>query len=74
MDVSSAQVWLGSRRRRELIEIYGADRILFGSDFPMACPIDEMGRFDANELDDRTREQILWRNAEVFLGQDLSER
>jgi len=71
MDVSSAQMWLGSRRSRELIEIYGPERILFGSDFPMAIPAAELERLFANQLDERSLELILCRNAEAFLGQDL---
>jgi predicted TIM-barrel fold metal-dependent hydrolase len=71
MDVSSAQSWLGTRRTRELIDIYGSDRILFGSDFPMATATQELARFEANLLDDRVRERILHRNAEAFLGFDL---
>jgi predicted TIM-barrel fold metal-dependent hydrolase len=71
MDVSSAQAWLGTRRSRELIEIYGPQRILFGSDFPMAKATEELSRFEANLLDDRAREQILFRNAEAFLGFNL---
>jgi len=71
MDVSSAQMWLGPRRSRELIEIYGADRVLFGSDFPMAYPADELERLMANHLDQKSVEQILYRNAEAFLGRDL---
>ncbi|MDR0459207.1 MAG: amidohydrolase family protein [Coriobacteriales bacterium] len=72
MDVSSAQQWLGVRRVRELIEIYGAKRILFGSDYPMASPVAEMERFNANLLDEYSRELILGRNAESFLGFELS--
>ncbi|MCL1880068.1 MAG: amidohydrolase [Actinomycetia bacterium] len=71
MDLSSAAVWLGRRRTRELIELYGPERILFGSDSPMFDPQDELERFFANELDARSSELILHRNAECFLGCDL---
>ena len=71
MDVSSAQLWLGVRRSRELIEIYGAKRILFGSDFPMALPIDELTRLEAAGLDDYDLDLILRHNAEEFLGFDV---
>ena len=71
MDISSASVYLGPRRTTELIRIYGADRILFGSDYPMWDPIEELGRFKLNDLTDLEREKILWRNAEVYLGIDL---
>lgn len=71
MDLSSAQVFLGPRRTRELIEIYGANRILFGSDFPMANPADELERLEAAMLDEKSRELILSKNAEAFVGFDL---
>ncbi|MCL2136432.1 MAG: amidohydrolase family protein [Coriobacteriia bacterium] len=71
MDLSSAQMWLGPRRTRELIGIYGAGRILFGSDFPMASPAAELDRLAAAGIDERSRELILSRNTEAFLGIDL---
>ena len=74
MDLSSAMVWLGQRRTRELIEIYGPERILFGSDYPMMTPAMELQRLAALQLDERSRELILWRNAERFLGFDLPLR
>ena len=71
MDLSSASVYLGPRRTKELIGIYGVDRIMFGSDFPMWNPAVEVKRFMLNDLNEREREQILWRNAETYLGCDL---
>ena len=71
MDLSSSQMFLGPRRTRELIQIYGEDRILFGSDFPMAKPAEELERFQAAELGVKAQEMILAKNAEVFLGLDL---
>jgi predicted TIM-barrel fold metal-dependent hydrolase len=71
LDVSSASIYLGQRRTTELIHIYGADRILFGSDFPMWSPVVELERFMKNDLTESEREMILWRNAERFVGEDL---
>jgi predicted TIM-barrel fold metal-dependent hydrolase len=71
MDISSASIYLGPRRTRELIEIYGAERIMFGTDFPMWDPIEEADRFRAVELNDADRELIAWRNAERFVGESL---
>ena len=71
MDLSSASVYLGPRRTTELIRIYGARRILFGSDYPMWNPIEEVERFARNDLSDHERELILWRNAEAYLGFEL---
>ena len=71
MDLSSASVYLGPRRTRELIHIYGANRIMFGSDFPMWNPVEEVKRFMLNDLTDRERELISWRNAETYVGIDF---
>ncbi|MDR2035703.1 MAG: amidohydrolase [Coriobacteriales bacterium] len=73
MDVSSASVYLGPRRTTELIKHYGAERILFGSDFPMWDPVVEMERFYRNDLSSKEQEQILWRSAEAYLGRELSK-
>ncbi|MDR3037323.1 MAG: amidohydrolase family protein [Coriobacteriales bacterium] len=71
MDLSSSSVYLGPRRTTELIHIYGADRILFGSDYPMWDPATELERFGRNDLTEEEREQICWRNAERFLGEEI---
>jgi len=71
LDLSSSMRYLGPRRTRELIEIYGADRIMFGSDFPMWSPAEELEHFNALELDPLTVEKICHRNAERFVGMDL---
>jgi predicted TIM-barrel fold metal-dependent hydrolase len=68
MDLSSASVYLGPRRTTELIRIHGAERILFGSDYPMWTPAKEVERFMRNDLSEKEREQICWRNAERFVG------
>lgn len=68
MDVSSASVYLGPRRTTELIRIYGPERILFGSDYPMWNPVEEAERFMLNNLTGAEREMIYQYNAERFLG------
>ncbi|MCL1890596.1 MAG: amidohydrolase family protein [Coriobacteriia bacterium] len=71
LDVSSASVYLGARRTTELIRIYGVKRILFGSDYPMWNPREELERFMLNDLTEQERELVLWRNAESYLGCEL---
>ena len=71
MDCSSSFRFMGRRRAKELIRIYGADRILFGSDFPMWEPQAELEFLRSRELDDAEMEKILWRNAERFVEMDL---
>jgi predicted TIM-barrel fold metal-dependent hydrolase len=71
MDISSASVYLGPRRTTELIHLYGPERILFGSDYPMWNPTQEVERFMKNSLTSAEREQICWHNAERFIGEPL---
>jgi predicted TIM-barrel fold metal-dependent hydrolase len=71
MDISSSMALLGARRTRELIELNGVDRIMFGSDYPMWSPGQELQRFLACEMDEKDNDKILWHNAERYLGFDL---
>ncbi|MDR0381563.1 MAG: amidohydrolase [Oscillospiraceae bacterium] len=63
LDVSSSIMFLGPRRAAELIRMYGAERILFGSDYPMWDPGEEKRRVDALGLSDRELELIYEKNA-----------
>lgn len=72
MDISSSQAFLGPRRTAELIRIYGTDRILFGSDFPMWSPAKEYDMFTALDFTNEEFENMLWHNAERFLGEPIS--
>lgn len=73
LDVSSAMMFLGKRRTRELIEIYGCDRILFGSDFPMWSPTSEYEFFSSLGFSHLEYEKMRWHNAERFLGMDIAD-
>lgn len=72
LDMSSAQDFLGPRRTKELVEIYGTDRIMFGSDFPMWDPVKEYNMFTALDFTPAEKENMLWHNAERFLGMEIS--
>ncbi len=67
LDISSSLAFIGRVRAKELIRIYGAERILFGSDFPMWMPQDELKRFYDIGLTERENEMILHENAEKIL-------
>lgn len=71
LDMSSSQKFLGRRRTRELCEIYGADRILFGSDFPMWDPSKEFEMFESLDFPKADFEKMTWHNAERFIGMDI---
>ena len=69
LDASSAMAWLGHRRTRELTRLYGTERVMFGSDFPMWDPGDEYQEFIACEFTDAELENLLRNNALRFLGE-----
>ncbi len=63
VDLSSTMFALPPEKCVELIRAYGADRVLFGSDFPMWRPQKELERFLALPLTKQEQEMILYRNA-----------
>lgn len=67
LDVSSSMMYTGNKRARELIRIYGAKRILFGSDYPMWSPKEELERFMSLGLSDEENKLILCENAKRIL-------
>jgi predicted TIM-barrel fold metal-dependent hydrolase len=67
-DVSSSIPYLGKKRASELIHIYGAERFLFGSDYPMWDPRRCLEDFFSLDLDNNERDLILHANAERLLG------
>jgi predicted TIM-barrel fold metal-dependent hydrolase len=67
-DVSSSIPFLGKKRAAELIRIYGAERFLFGSDYPMWDPARCLEEFCELDLSDDERTLILGGNALKILG------
>jgi hypothetical protein len=68
VDTSSSLMFINPERARSLIESFGADRVIFGSDYPMWDVKDELERFNAISLPDEAREMILWKNIMNLLG------
>ncbi|MDR0289564.1 MAG: amidohydrolase family protein [Treponema sp.] len=68
-DVSSSLPFMGLRRAAELIHAYGAERFLFGSDYPMWDPALCLEEFMKLDIADNEKEQILWKNAHAILGE-----
>lgn len=68
IDVSSSMMYLGNRRSRELVNMWGTDRVMFGSDFPMWDPAHEYDTFASLGFTDDDLEKMLHKNAERFLG------
>lgn len=71
IDVSSSMPFLGNRRTAELAKMWGTDRVMFGSDFPMWDPADEYNRFASLDFSEDELENMLWHNAERFVGQKI---
>lgn len=67
-DASSSLWFLGGRHMVELTRMWGADRIMFGSDYPMWDPADELKLFLQAGYTDAELEQILGTNALRFAG------
>lgn len=65
MDISSTMPFLGTEKVYEYIKIYGADRLMFGSDFPMWNPTEELKNFLTLNLTHDEQEKILWKNADT---------
>lgn len=69
MDMSSSIALLGMRRTEELVRLYGHERILFGSDFPMWNPVDELTAFASANFSEKELRDMLQNNALRFLGE-----
>lgn len=67
-DTSSSFEYIGLKRAKELINIYGAERMLYATDFPMWKPEDELKRFFDIGLEDWQNELILYKNAQKILN------
>lgn len=72
VDASSAFTWVGRRHMRELVRLWGADRVMFGSDYPMWDPSHELNEMLHCDLTEDELEKVLWRNAEAFTGVSVS--
>ena len=68
VDSSSSLYELSAERATEIIRCYGADRVLFGSDFPVFSPDIELKRFMALPLTDDERRKILSENVLKLYG------
>ena len=69
LDCSSSLMYLGKVRSKEIIRAYGADRILFGTDFPMWTHTEELKRVAELGLTETETEKILSKNAKRILSE-----
>ncbi len=63
VDCSSSLYALTPCKAKELIMTYGTDRVLFGTDYPMWNPKEEIERFLEIDLLESERQDILYNNA-----------
>ena len=67
VDTSSSTFRLTPKQIRELIDIYGASKVIFGTDYPMWNAGDELKSLSEVEMSDEEREMILHGNLERLL-------
>ena len=68
LDTSSAIPFMGSGEAAEIIEAHGADRILWGSDYPAVQPQTAIAQLESLGLPTEDQEKIFYRNAEKLLN------
>lgn len=68
VDCSSSLYAIKPETACELIHIYGVDRVLFGTDYPLWTPESEIERFMQLDLTNSEREDILYNNAAKLFG------
>lgn len=71
VDLSSSRQFMSEADFYKYINAYGADRVLFGTDFPLWDPKVEVEHFMQLRLSDSDREKIAYRNAERILQKNF---
>lgn len=66
-DISSAMMFMEEGEAERYINCYGAERLAYGTDYPLWDPVDEVKRFKELKLSDRQFEQIAHKTAERIL-------
>ncbi len=68
VDCSSTMGFTDLETTRRALENYGADRVLFGTDYPMWGPADELEKFFALGLSEEENRKILSENAKKLFS------
>ena len=63
VDCCSSLYAITPEKATEVIRAYGADRVMFATDYPMWSPKEELERFSKLDLTESEREQILYKTA-----------
>lgn len=67
MDISSSMMFMEPGVPEKYINIYGAERMAYGSDYPMFDPVKEVEHFMQLDLNDAQKEQMAYKTAERIL-------
>ncbi len=67
MDISSSMMFMDKGVPEKYINMYGAERMAYGTDYPMWDPVREVERFMRLDLTDEQKEQIAWKTAHRIL-------
>ena len=67
MDISSSMMFMQPGVAEKYINTYGAERMAFGTDYPMWDPVTEVEKFLQLQLTDEQKEQIAHKTAERIL-------
>ena len=62
VDCSSSLYAISPEKAKELIHAYGVERVLFGTDYPLWTPEEELDRFMKIDLTEKEREDIFYNN------------
>ena len=68
MDISSTLMFMEKGQAERYINHYGAERLAFGTDYPVWDPVCEVQRFMDLDITQEQREQIAHKTAEWFLN------
>ncbi len=68
VDSSSSRHWLTPEKMRHMMDVFGTDFVLFGSDYPMWGPKEELENLYQLGLTDEQLEKILYQNAKALLN------
>ncbi len=63
VDTSSSLYRWSAEKATEAVRRFGVENVLFGTDYPMWSPAEELKRFMSLDLTDQEREDILWNNS-----------
>ena len=66
-DTSSTMWEVTPDKMVQMIRAHGADKVLFGSDYPAVSLVDEAQRIEALELTDEEKDMIFYKNAATLL-------